>query len=1008
MARARALPLMCNRGGAFRAPTECQIPNAEFLIAKRAPPRKVIPMSRTTSDVTHRSAWPLLLLVGAGSFFASIEHAAASPETADPGAAVSAPATASEKPSYLNGIRETTLPNGLTVLTKEVHTAPVVFFSVYYRVGSVDEEVGQTGMSHLMEHMMFKGTKTRGPGVISGTLQNNGASFNASTWFDRTEYHETLASDRLDIAMQIESDRMVNSVYDEKQHQKEMTVVRSEYEAGENNPSVVLGKAVRLAAYQVHPYRWETIGFRSDIEHFTRDEMYAYYKNYYTPNNAVVVIVGDFDTPRALAMVNKYFGGIKPHAVQTHFLTPESAQEGERRVTVRRAGTLPDVQIVYHMPAFGDPDRYAIDVLETVLSAGRTSRFFSDLVQTGLASSADAGDFGLRFPDLLTLSASAQPGHTAPELEKALLTEVERIQNEPISQEELTRALNEAEAGYIFGKDSVDLQGWELGENAMRGDWRYGETYVENLRKVQAADVQRVARQYMVERNRTVGYFEPIVGGATGGGRSVSAGSGPMGAHTAGPAVQAPSAVGGPSYFTGPIGAANAEFPSTTDLSAGQNAVGSVQHLAHFVLDNGLTVIVQENHANPTISMSGALLSAGGVFDPQSKRGLARFTAGLLSRGTHSRSLLDIARTLEGVGASAGVSASEEYVSLQGRMLSRDAPTVLDVLSDELRNPSFPEAEIEKARTQTLSGLEREKEDTGALAQIAFTDALFPAGHPYASPTLDDQEAATRSFTRDDVASFYEGHYAPDRMILTIVGDITPSVALDLVKKYFGDWTRKGNTQPVMIADTPLPSGPVKPIVEYLPDKAQVNVLFGYPGQVKRSDPDFYRVIVLDTILGGGGGLSSRLALSVRDRLGLVYGIYASDSASLGAGPFEIEFGANPANADQAIAEMLQQVALLRDNGATKTEVQHAVDYLTGSYPVTLSTNGAVAGQLLIAQIYNLGLDYIQKRDSYYRAVTLDQVNEAARKYLNPGIGALVIVGTYTGQYAAKAPGGGQ
>ncbi|BDI33706.1 hypothetical protein CCAX7_57570 [Capsulimonas corticalis] len=276
------------------------------------------------------------------------------------------------KPTVLNGIRETTLPNGLTILTKEVHAAPVVYFSVYYRVGSVNEQVGQTGMSHLMEHMMFKGTKSRGPGVISSTLQTNGADFNASTYFDRTEYHETLASDRLETAMQIESDRMVNSLYDEKQHQKEMSVVRSEYEAGENNPGEALYKAVRLAAYQVHPYRWETIGFRSDIENFTRDEMYAYYKNYYTPNNATVVIVGDIDTAKAIAMVTKYFGSIPSHPVAEHFITPEPAQEGERRVTVSRAGTTPQILIGYHIPGVMNPDRYAVDVLETVLSGGRT------------------------------------------------------------------------------------------------------------------------------------------------------------------------------------------------------------------------------------------------------------------------------------------------------------------------------------------------------------------------------------------------------------------------------------------------------------------------------------------------------------------------------------------------------------------------------------------------------------------------------------------------------------
>ncbi|RYG61990.1 insulinase family protein, partial [bacterium] len=350
------------------------------------------------------------------------------------------------KPTNLNGVQETVLPNGLTVLTKEVHTAPVVYFSVWYKAGSANEQLGQSGMSHLLEHMMFKGTKTRKPGEISAMLQQNGADFNATTFFDRTNYFETLASDRLGLAMQLESDRMVNSLFDEAEHQKEMTVVRSEYEGGENNPGAALTKAVRLAAYQVHPYRWTTIGFRSDIENISRDEMYAYYKKYYVPNNATIVMVGDFDTKKALADIQKYFGRIPRKPIQQSFITPEPEQQGERRVTVRRAGTTGQVEISYHIPGFGNPDRYAFDVLESALSGGRTARFFETLVQSGLASSAEAYDYSLRDPDLFSASATAQPGKTNAELEKALLAEIEKLQTTPISKEELARVIKQAEA----------------------------------------------------------------------------------------------------------------------------------------------------------------------------------------------------------------------------------------------------------------------------------------------------------------------------------------------------------------------------------------------------------------------------------------------------------------------------------------------------------------------------------------------------------------------------------
>jgi len=897
------------------------------------------------------------------------------------------PAPAWKSVAEKNGIRLTRLRNGMQVLTREVHTAPVVYFSVWYNVGSMNEQLGQTGMSHLLEHMMFKGTKTRKPGEISAALQQNGAEFNATTSFGRTNYFETLASDRLEMAMQIEADRMNNSLFDAAQHKSEMTVVRSEYEGGENRPGSALTKAVRLAAHQVHPYRWTTIGFRSDIENISRDEMFAYYKNYYAPNNATIVMVGDFDTNKALAMVSKYFGTTPSRPVRRHFITPEPEQQGERRVTVRRAGTVPMVQIAYHIPELKHPDRFALDVLQSVLSGGRSARFFTSLVQSGLASDADAYDYGLRHPDLMFLDAAAQPGKTNAELEKALLAEVEKVQETPVTDEELKRVLSQAEAGYIFGQDSVQSQGSQLGENAMRGDWTMGETYLEKLRQVTPADVQRVARKYLVERNRTVGYFEPIVAAGAAPTASVPA--------VAAPAVEAP-------VVAAPVAAPTATRMATPAKSAPAapakqaTAPSSVAKPKRVVLDNGLTVIVQENPANATVSLSGALLSAGGVFDPDDKPGLAGVTASQLSRGTQTRSLLDIARTLETVGATARVSGGEEYVSLSGRSLSRDFDLMLTLLADQVRNPAFPADELEKSRRQILAGLESSRQNTGTLARIAFMNALYPPGHPYHAATLDEQVAAVKALTREELVAFHKAHYAPDRLVLTIVGDIDTEAAIASVKKVFGDWARKGDLPAVSIPDNSLPVGATQMQIITVPEKAQTDVLYGYPGLLKRSDPDFYRVVLMNTILGGGSGLTSRLATSVRDRLGLVYGIYSSTDATLGAGPFTVQFGSNPQNVDKAVAEMQRQIALAREKGFTREEVSRAIDYITGSYAVTLATNGAVAGQLLVGEVYGLGLDYIQKRNGYYRSVTPEQVNEAAKKYLRPGMGTLVVAGTYT------------
>src|SRR5262245_39016978 len=311
------------------------------------------------------------------------------------------------------GVTETRLPNGLRVLTKEVHSAPVVSVSVWYRVGSRDEHTGITGISHLLEHMMFKGTPRYRVGEIARTLFLNGASFNASTFYDWTSYYETLAADRLELAVELEADRMAHSRIDKADLDSEMTVVRSELEGGENDPETLLRQAVTATAIQAHPYHWPVIGWRSDVEQMPREALHAYYRTHYGPNNATVVIVGDFETKRALDLVRKHFGPLAPIPTPPPVYTTEPEQRGERRVTVSQAGALPIVMLAYRVPAATNPDFYALDVLGTLLGEGRTGRLYQALVETELASEVDAGAPSLRDPFLFFVTATARPGVSA-------------------------------------------------------------------------------------------------------------------------------------------------------------------------------------------------------------------------------------------------------------------------------------------------------------------------------------------------------------------------------------------------------------------------------------------------------------------------------------------------------------------------------------------------------------------------------------------------------------------
>jgi zinc protease len=877
------------------------------------------------------------------------------------------PAAGSRNAAVTAGVRETMLPNGLKVLTKEVHSAPVVAFQVWYKVGSRNEHTGITGCSHLLEHMLFKGTKRYAVGEISRTLSVNGARFNAQTSSDYTSYFETLSSDRLELAMQIESDRMVNSLIDPHQFKSEMTVVRSELEGHENDPGDLLYRAVWATAYQVHPYHWPVIGWRVEVENVPRDALYAYYKRYYGPNNATVIIVGDFDTNRALAMVRQYFGTIRPIPNPPPVYSQEPPQRGEQRVVVNRAGNLKQLMLAYHIPEGKHVDFYAMDVLSQVLSAGRSSRLYQTLVETQQAVGAYAGNPTMRDPSLFMFQATARPGVELGDLEKAMLAQIDRLKNEDVSEEELQRAKNQIVADFVYEADSVTEQATLMGRYESWTGWRYLDTYLDRVRAVTAADLRRVAQRYLTEANRTAGWFVPT-------NEPGSSGGGPVGEAAARAEPAPPNAR--------PI-----------PLPKRSPALTRQPRVTRTVLDNGVVIIVSENRSNPTVALQGNMATAGGNRDPADRPGLASMTAGMLSRGTERRSSLEIARELESTGAATSFSAGDDALSFTGAALAKDFDRMLAVLADEMRHPTFPVAELDKLRQQSLAGLQRELEDPDAQATRAFQRAIFPAGHPNRPPSVAEEEASLKAMTRDELAAFYRRHYGPDAVILVIAGDVSADQAVAAVRRHLGDWAKNPDAPRTLPPDPPLQERPIRDVIP-MPDKSEVAVYYGFAGGLKRSDPDFYATQLMNNILGGGTGLENRLARRIRDQQGLVYTVYSYFDAGKIAGPFTVNLGTNPANTDRAIASLEAEVKRMREQGATDRERQEALAFLTGYFPVRLEANAGLAGVLLVAEYYGLGMDYIRKYASYYEAVTTSQVNEAAKKHLHPDRATVVIAGS--------------
>jgi len=411
---------------------------------------------------------------------------------------------------------ETTLSNGLKVLLLEEPKAPVVTVQIWYKVGSRNEVPGKTGLSHLLEHMMFKGTEKYGPKQFSRIVQRNGGQDNAFTSSDYTAYFENFAKEKVELALELEADRMRNLLLDPKEVLSERDVVMEERRLrSEDDPVAALGEEVEAVAFKVHPYRNPVIGWASDLEGLTREDLLEYYRTYYVPNNAVLVIVGDFKKEEILPKIETYFGAIprgpEPPAVRVK----EPPQRGERRVFLKKEAELPFIYMAYHVPNLTHPDSYALDVLETILSAGRSSRIYRSLVYERQLALFAGGDY-LRIskdPNLFYFYASVMPGKGVEEVEKALDGEIERLKREPVSDRELQKAKNQLEASFLMGQDSIFALAMALGRYEVMGSWRLWGEYLPGIRKVTKEDIMRVARTYLVEDNRTVGILIPVKAG---------------------------------------------------------------------------------------------------------------------------------------------------------------------------------------------------------------------------------------------------------------------------------------------------------------------------------------------------------------------------------------------------------------------------------------------------------------------------------------------------------------
>ncbi|MFH1851279.1 MAG: pitrilysin family protein [Candidatus Neomarinimicrobiota bacterium] len=851
--------------------------------------------------------------------------------------------------------------NDLTVLLLEDHAAPVVTFMVTYHVGSRNEAIGYTGSTHILEHMMFKGSEeyNREKGTrITEVLQNLGARVNATTWMDRTNYYELLPSEHLEEGIKVEADRMRTAFIRDEDRQSEMTVVRNEFERGENDPFNVLDKNIWATAFQAHPYHHSTIGWRSDIENVPTARLKEFYDTYYWPNNATVTVIGDFTAAEVLAQVDKYFGrhSRSPKPIPAMYTT-EPIQEGPRRLEIRRTGQTGIVGIAHKIPDGRNADIYAVQILSNILGGGKSSRLYRKLIDSGLATNLFLWDFAFHDNGLLITYVFLTPGTDHEAVEKIILAEYADIKTNGVSEAELKRARAQLRSDIAFSRDGSFSIASSINEAIAAGDWTLYTTQLERYNAVRSKDVQAVAQKYLVEDRSTTGWFVPKV--------STALSAGPATVH------QPQAWRSDEGELIAPVG--------VTGLAVPAGAIIAKQVVEKEVLD-GLQVYTVDYGVKDVVTIAGSFLG-GDVYSPPDNPELADMVAEMLDQGTRRRDKHEISEMLESVGASIDFNSGKYRVKFNVHCLKDDLPLVLELLAEQLREPAFPADELEIVKQRIIGALERTKENTNRQAQVTFSQALYPVEHPNHQLKPDVEIEFIKKVTTDDIKRYYEQNYGLGSMLIVAAGDVNNRILTGEIKKAFGGWKKSGATELAVAATT----NPLREYTEFvtIPEKTSADLYFGQALGINRNHVDFYPLMMGLYILGGN--FSARLMSTVRDQQGLTYGIEAGLGGFDGNadGYWYIWGTFAPEMLETGHQAALEQAKLWATDGVTAEELANKKTTITGSFKVGLATTRGIAGQVLSNAEKDRPVDYLDRYPQIINDLTLEQVNGAIRRHVN-------------------------
>ena len=849
---------------------------------------------------------------------------AKSPETLPQCSSIRFPAT---------NARRWTLPNGLTIIVQEDHSAPVASVQAWCETGSIteDKQLG-AGLSHILEHMLFKGTATRRPGEIAQAIQNTGGYVNAYTSFERTVFWIDIPAKGVATAVDILSDAMMNSTLPPEEYTKEQEVIRREFAMGYDDPDRMSSLTLFANAFREHPYRHPVIGHLEIYNKLTREDVMAYYKMRYVPNNLFFVVTGDVDAEAVHTQLAAFFEKYPRQALAPVYIPQEPPQLGRREEHKEFPTELTRLELAWHIPEVTHPDVPALDLLSIVLGNGRSSRLYKKVREAlALAHAISSWCYTPGQPGLFGVEATLDADKREA-AQAQVLAIIEEAKLNGVTPEELDKAKRQTLSGHLNSLTTTRGRAGDLGSNwILTHNLNFTHDYLEAVQRVTPADINRVLHTYFEDRNLTITSLNPV-----GSLKSVQKEAAPV-------------------------------------------AAGEIQK---FELSNGLRLLVREDSRLPLVS-AVACFKAGLLAETPQNNGITRLLSTTILKGTKTRSAEEIAHQIESLGGGIGAEAGNNSFSVSVRVMQPDLATGLEILGDVLLNPVFPDQAVDREKKVQLASIKAEEEEMTTVARNLMRRTLY-AGHPYGLRSNGSAETVA-ALTREQLIAFRNKYLVGRNGVIAVFGNMKAQEVKALLEKTLGTLPAGENAlvQPPMPA--PLTASQV--VEEHKP-KAQAILMVAYRG-VDLFSPDRYALELIDE---ASRDLGSRFFIRIREKLGLAYFVGSSQMVGLAPGPFVFYLGTSPAKVKQVKTEFLDEIGKLAKDGLTPEELNRAKEKLLGQEAIHNQSEEAFAYACALDELYGLGFNHYQKLRATVEALTLEEVKAVARKYFDGQPSVLAIV----------------